>query len=259
MNMSEQSSMNEQLPKPRSLSESEKNTIRSRLHAGDLDVHILANEFGCSWSQIAGFKALLKMTTMGKQRRTGNELFHNDGVTLSASLLEFWQWVDSDLVSNTIRGRLAEYLVARDLGIANGIRSEWIAYDLTSRKGTKVEVKSAAYVQTWAQRRPSPISFDIRPTLGWDPDTAKFGDDRKRQAEVYVFVLLCEQDESKLDSMNVSHWRFFVLPTRVLDSACPKQKNIGLKKLLTLKPEEVSFGAIAAAVERALKTGANTL
>lgn len=251
--------MNEPLAKPRILSESEKNAIRSRLQGSDLDVHNLANEFDCSWSQIAGFKAFLKKTTMGKQRRTGDEHFHTDGVTLNVTLLEFWQWVDSDLVSNTVRGRLAEYLVAHDLGIADGIRSEWIAYDLTSKNGTKVEVKSAAYVQTWAQRRPSQIYFDIRPTLGWDPDTAKFGDVQKRQAEVYVFALLSEKDESKLDSMNVSHWRFFVLPTGVLDGVCPYQKKIGLKRLLTLKPEEVSFGAISAAVERASKTGANTL
>jgi hypothetical protein len=188
---------------------------------------------------------------MGKQRRSGSEQFHADGKKLSSTLLEFWQWVDSDLVSNAIRGRLAEYLIAKDLGVADGIRSEWIAYDLTSKCGTKVEVKSAAYVQTWEQRRPSLISFDIRPTLGWNPDTAKFGVARKRQAEVYVFALLSEKDESKLDPMNVSHWRFFVLPTLALDSNYPNQKTIGLQKLLTLKPEEVSFGAIAAAVERA--------
>jgi len=188
---------------------------------------------------------------MGKQRRSGNEHFHADGTALSNTLLEFWQWVDSDLVSNAIRGRLAEYLIAKDLGIADGIRSEWIAYDLTSKNGTKVEVKSAAYVQTWEQRRPSLISFDIRPTLGWDPDTAKFGVARRRQADVYVFALLSEKDESKLDPMNVSHWRFFVLPTRVLDSSYPDQKSIGLQKLLTLQPDEVKFGAIAAAVEKA--------
>jgi hypothetical protein len=122
---------------------------------------------------------------------------------------------------------------------------------LTSKQGAKIEVKSAAYVQGWTQRRPSLISFDIRPTLGWDPDTAKFGDARRRQSDVYVFSLLHEQDDSKLDPLNVSHWRFFVLPTRVLDEYCPEQKTITLRKLQSLKPEEVGFGGIADAVVRA--------
>ncbi len=59
--MSEQSNISEPLPKRRSLSENEKSAIRSRLKAGDLNVYKLAKEFDCSWSQIAGFKAWLKM------------------------------------------------------------------------------------------------------------------------------------------------------------------------------------------------------
>ena len=90
-----------------------------------------------------------------KEPKTGSESFHDDGRALGVSLLQFWQWSASDLLSNATRGRLAEYLVARDLGVADGIRSEWIAHDLTSKIGTKIEVKSAAYVQTWIQRRAS--------------------------------------------------------------------------------------------------------
>ena len=189
------------------------------------------------------------------QRLLGSEKFHADGKELSTSLLAFWQWVASDLRSNATRGRLAEYLVAQALGLADGARREWLAHDLTAADGTKIEVKSAAYVQAWAQRRPSLISFDIRPTLGWDPDTAKFGDARRRQSDVYVFSLLHEQDENKLDPLNVSHWRFFVLATRVLDQTCPLQKTINLQKLRALHPEEVGFGGIGAAVVQASGPG----
>lgn len=178
-------------------------------------------------------------------------MFHSHEKCLVPSLLDFWQWMASDLLSNATRGRLAEYLVASDLGIASGVRREWIAYDLTMSDGTKIEVKSAAYVQGWTQRRPSIISFDIRPTLGWDPDTALFGDAQRRQADVYVFCLLSEQDAKNVDPMNVAQWRFFVLATRVLDKTCPTQKSIGLKKLQSLGPEETHFGCIAQAVTRA--------
>lgn len=193
---------------------------------------------------------------MGTPKRlSGNETFHANGKDLKLPLLKFWQWVGSDLRSNAMRGRLAEYLVARDLGLGGGVRREWLAHDLTAKDGTRVEVKSAAYVQSWTQRRPSLISFDIRPTLGWDPDTAKFGDTRCRQSDVYVFSLLHEKDEAKMDPLNVAHWQFFVLATQVLNEHCSSQKTITLRKLQALKPEEVTFGNIAAAVRSAVSGG----
>ena len=197
-------------------------------------------------------RAIVAGTGMTPPRRlTGSEALHADGTDLKAFLIHFWQWADSDLRSNVTRGRFAEYLVARDLGVAHGVRSDWLSHDITAADKTRIEVKSAAYVQSWFQKRPSPISFDIRPTLSWDPDTGEYGDARRRQSDVYVFCLLHEQDETKLDPLNVAHWRFFILPTRVLDQNCPDQKTLSLRKLQSLHPEEVSFGNIAAAVQRA--------
>ncbi len=85
------------------------------------------------------------------ERKTGDEPLHIDGQPLAANVLSFWQWSASDLISNTMRGRLAEYLVACALGVADGVRVEWDAYDLRTPSGIKVEVKSAAYVQSWRQ------------------------------------------------------------------------------------------------------------
>jgi hypothetical protein len=45
-------------------------------------------------------------------RKTGDEPLHAHGQPLPASMLTFWQWSASDLMSNAMRGRLAEYLVA---------------------------------------------------------------------------------------------------------------------------------------------------
>lgn len=49
--------------------------------------------------------------------RTGAERFHRGNEDLSIDLLSFWQWSTSDLVSNATRGVLAEYIVARALGL----------------------------------------------------------------------------------------------------------------------------------------------
>src|SRR5262245_3216737 len=58
-------------------------------------------------------------------RKTGTEEFHRNGTPVGTNLLQFWCWCNSDLLSNAARGKLAEYLVALDLGVADGVRTEW--------------------------------------------------------------------------------------------------------------------------------------
>ena len=80
--------------------------------------------------------------------KTGQEEIHADGEGLGSNLLSFWRWSTSDLVSNVTRGRLAEFIVAKALGIStDGVGNEWDAYDLETKDGVKIEVKSAAYLQ----------------------------------------------------------------------------------------------------------------
>ena len=75
---------------------------------------------------------------------------------------EFYAWAYGDLFTNTTRGVLAEYIVAAALGLHETKRVAWNQYDLeidgaeidgaeTDRVG--IEVKSAAYVQSWEQTR----------------------------------------------------------------------------------------------------------
>lgn len=80
-----------------------------------------------------------------KVRKEGTERFHKNGANLNGSLVEFWQWSASDLVSNALRGILAEYIVAHALYLADAVRSEWDAYDLLLPNGIKIEVKSRNY------------------------------------------------------------------------------------------------------------------
>jgi hypothetical protein len=88
------------------------------------------------------------------RRKTGAERLNEGPIDLGVDLLDFWRWSVSDLVSNVTRGRFAEHLVARALEIAtDGVRDEWAAFDLVTPAGIKVEVKSAAFIQTWHQAR----------------------------------------------------------------------------------------------------------
>lgn len=184
---------------------------------------------------------------------TGAEPFHVEGKPLEFDVLSFWSWSASDLAGNAMRGVLAEYLVARALGLRTGVRTEWDACDLRMPDGTRVEVKSAAYLQSWSQRSHSRIGFDIAVRRGWDAATNSSATVASRSADVYVFALLEHRDKTTLDPLDVSQWRFYVMLARRLDEACPGQKRIGLGSLERLAPAPVRYGELRGAIEAAAR------
>lgn len=189
---------------------------------------------------------------VGSLRRSGSEPFHNAGTTAGFDLLAFWQWCTSDVLSNATRGRIAEFIVARALGLgAESIRDEWAAYDLETDFGIKIEVKSAAYVQSWHQVRPSVISFRTPKTRAWDPLTNVMESESRRQADVYVFALLAHEDKPTIDPLDLSQWRFYVLPTRILDERTRSQHSITLNTLERLAGGSVGYTQLRSAIEEA--------
>lgn len=181
-------------------------------------------------------------------RQCGLELFHRSSAATENSLLGFWQWSASDLIGNTARGVLAEYIVALDLGIANGARSGWDPFDLRTGDGIAVEVKSGAYIQTWEQKKYSELRFGIAPTLRLDPKTDQFSDTQDRWSEVYVFCVLACRQTLAIDPLDLDQWEFYVLSTATLNERVPAQKTIGLSSLLSLGAQETRFGAIEATI-----------
>ena len=166
-------------------------------------------------------------------RKTGAEAFRAGEQSLGFDLQDFWRWSTSDILSNATRGVLAEYLVARALGIAveEGVRDEWAAYDLTTPEGVKIEVKSAAYLQSWYQERLSRISFLVAKTRTWDPATNLLDSMPARKADVYVLALLHHQDKATVNPMDVEQWCFYVLPTSLIDARTRSQHSITLPTL----------------------------
>jgi len=186
------------------------------------------------------------------ERQTGAERLHDRGKDLGTDLLNFWQWSVSDLVSNLTRGRLAEFIVARALGVStDGVRDEWAPFDLTTPTGIKIEVKSAAYLQSWHQARMSPINFVIPKTLAWDADTNLQSAEPKRQADLYVFAPLSHTDKATIDPLDVDHWVFYVLPTSELNARARSQHSITLKSLEGLCQGSATFASLPAAVANA--------
>lgn len=186
-------------------------------------------------------------------RKSGGELFEENGTPVGIKLLDFWQWSSSDLLCNTLRGRLAEFLVASALGVAGGTRVEWDAIDVISPSGVKVEVKSSAYLQSW-KGKPSRITFDIQHKLAWDWDANSFPVNPVRSAEVYVFCLLDHQDSKSVDPMNLNQWRFFVIATKELETKLKQQKTLSLATLQALNAKEFKYSELAEAVELIAKS-----
>ena len=149
-----------------------------------------------------------------------------------------------------MRGVLAEYIVASALRIATNPRREWDDYDLVMPDGVKLEIKSAAYLQTWKQSKPSTISFNIAPTKGWDASTNESSSEVKRRADIYVFCLLHHKEKPTLDPLDMDQWTFYLLPTSVLNAKKPNQKTISLSSLLKLNPVQASFGEIELAIKK---------
>src|SRR5664279_277651 len=107
----------------------------------------------------------------------------------SATVRDFWAWALSNLRSNAVRGMLAEYLVACAVGSRGRPRVDWDAYDVLTPRQERIEVKSAAYLQAWEQRRESAIIFRGLRARSWNPREGYSGGP-SYNADVYVFAVL---------------------------------------------------------------------
>jgi hypothetical protein len=164
--------------------------------------------------------------------KTGNEPLFSEGKETGPRLLDFWKWNGSDIVSNTTRGRFAEFIVASALSIDLSMpRDEWSAWDLTSPEGIKIEVKSAAYLQSWTQASLSKIVFSIRSARAWDGASGGMEGEPLRPSDLYVFCLLKHQDKETLDPLNLDQWEFYVVPTTSINAYQRSTSSITLNSL----------------------------
>ena len=187
-------------------------------------------------------------------RLSGDECFHQGSVPIPVDILSFWQWAASSITGNRLRGHLAEYLVAVDLGVADGVRHEWDDYDVLTSEGIKVEVKCASYIQSWHQGKLSSIQFGIAPSKTWDYEKKRRTDAKSRIADVYVFCLLAEKDQAKFDPTDLDQWEFYVLTTREIEEQLGNQKSLSLRGLKNLNPTVCQFGGIGGAINLRMAT-----
>ena len=158
---------------------------------------------------------------MPKQSQEGEES-SKDEMHIS-DLQAFYRWNSGHLLENRTRGAFAEWLVHRALNINSEFREEWAPVD-AAYKGINIEIKSAAFEQSWPQEHPSSIVFSMR----------------QRVSDLYVFCLMRGHTPEDLD-----HWDFWVVPTEAL----PNQHSISLNPLKELFGDPVPFTELKPLIE----------
>ncbi|MCZ2460417.1 MAG: hypothetical protein LC128_12435 [Chitinophagales bacterium] len=167
--------------------------------------------------------------------KSGTELLTFNEKSTGYSLHNFWQWSASDILSNAMRGIFAEFVVGTAVEMdTKRVRDEWDAYDIKTNSGIKLEIKAAAYIQSWNQKNFSKISFSIKKAKYWDPNNGMSSDEARRYADVYVFCLLKTKNQNIIDPLKLEQWEFYVLPTYKLDNYPRSQTSITLNSLQKL-------------------------
>lgn len=187
------------------------------------------------------------------QTLTGNEEFTLHSASSGISVKDFWSWAYSDLIDNTQRGVMAEFLVYSSLKSEHPrfpqMRENWLLFDATSPSGRRIEVKSAAYIQAWTPENIfAQVRFDIGKKLAWDNATASFASEAKRNCDLYVFCLFTAMTKD-VSLLNLDYWDFYVLPTSVLNEKLPNQKSVAFSALQKLTPVKTDYAGLGAAIE----------
>lgn len=193
----------------------------------------------------------------------GDEKLINDGEYLPYTMLDFWKWAYSNVLHNMLRGTLADFIVkcALDRGgviTRTEIGTGFEPYDLegpvipSTGKVSRIEVKSAAFVQLWDIKHPDRASFSIAPAKMPD-ETGDYphNAERQRNNDLYVFTLYTATDRRR-NILDLSWWQFYVLPTYKIneDKSLNGQKTISLKRVKSLCPT-LSFDMLCDAIVKA--------
>lgn len=112
-----------------------------------------------------------------------------------------------------------------------------------------IEVKSAAYLQSWQQKKVSTIRFKIASSYGWDAHTNEISQIRKRNSDIYVFCLLAHKDKQTVDPLNMDQWIFYVLSTAQINQQVPGQKYLSLSRMQQIGAVQASYETLAETVK----------
>ena len=185
---------------------------------------------------------------MAKRHLTGKER-----LLPRRTVADFWRWAMNDLQMNTTRGLLAEYLVARAVGSTAPHRIEWDVFDVLAADGTRIEVKSSGYLQSWSPETVSTPRWGFKAidtTRIWDDDLRDYVDvDPVDRVDVWVFALQVAESMKEFDPTDIDQWEFRVAGNCELLQL--NQRSIGIRGLDSLGARPVAYTSLAREIKRA--------
>ena len=149
----------------------------------------------------------------------------------SKTVCGFWQWSFSDLMQNTTRGILAEYLVAALLRIDNQVRNPWVPFDLQLPDGRTIEIKTMSRLQAWKQKQLSTPRVVLAPSRKWEPKTGEMEKESTFNADIYIICYFKSIEHNKANPLDLNQWEFFVFTKEQVIKLLNGRKSISLKTL----------------------------
>lgn len=179
----------------------------------------------------------------------GNEKFELNNSKMDFDITDFWRFQYSNIYS--LHGEIAEFLVARALGIYEAHNSAyWTLWDITYRN-VRIEVKATAYYHLWNDTKISKQrTFSIAKANGsYDSDVAG-NKDFCRQNDIYVFCLVNGETKETSNPLNLDNWDFYVVPTSFINKNCGDNKTISLGRIKTFGFSKIKFNEIKSEIDK---------
>lgn len=148
-----------------------------------------------------------------------------------ATVLDFWKWAYSMLDDNSLRGMVAQFIVAWAIGADNVPNDSWRSYDVLAPNGRKIEVKTTAFAQMWEYGEKNRVRrFVLKPTKAY---SRKHGlsDKRTFNADIYVLCYYSWKDNKTMHTKNIDHWEFWVFTVTQLIRILDDRKSVSVEKL----------------------------
>ena len=182
---------------------------------------------------------------------SGKEPFTAGGKPLGLNVLDFWSFQRSNLWD--MQEDIAEFIVAKALGQeVPSNKNGWTLWDI-DYKGKRVEVKETGYYYSWQKdgKISEQRSFGITKAYSKYKDTSSAFE---RQNDVYVFCLNTGRTKEESNPLEMDHWRFWVVPTSVINRECGDNKTLGLNRLRRIagNDEGLRYEELKDAIDKAL-------
>lgn len=178
--------------------------------------------------------------------------FTDCGKDLGLTAVDYWQYQFSNIWD--LYEEVAEFIVGKALGLKKPTNKNGSTLFDIEYNGKRVEVKATAYYHSWRgdNKFSEARTFSIAETIGQHDEREPIP---VRHNDVYVFCLNTGKTEKDADPFEMSHWEFYVVPTRVINEVCEHNKSITLGRLKSITPKygKVSYSGLKTAIEEALK------